>query len=69
MYANFIRYEVKTKVGTYGDSKTVVEMSEEPGEVIDISQVHTIILYVYEEQPVESENVVSEDTDWVNGLV
>ncbi|MBQ9936713.1 MAG: PASTA domain-containing protein [Oscillospiraceae bacterium] len=69
LYANFIRYEVKTKVGTYGDSKTVVEMSEEPGEVIDISQVHTIILYVYEEQPVESENVVSEDTDWVNGLV
>ncbi len=69
LYANFIRYEVKTKAGTYGDSKTVVEMSEEAGEVIDISQVHTIILYVYEEQPVESDNAVSEDTTWVDDLV
>lgn len=67
LYEKYIRYEVETQVGTYGDPETVVAMSEKPGTTIDISQVHTVTLYVYERMP-EVESVPEEDTDWVNDL-
>ncbi len=61
-----IYFTVETKVGTYGDPNVVCEMSEKAGTVIDISQEHTVILYVYEQMP-EIE-VPEEDTDWVEDL-
>ncbi|MEE1279888.1 MAG: PASTA domain-containing protein [Oscillospiraceae bacterium] len=62
-----IYFAVETKVGTYGDPNVVCEMSEKAGTVIDISQEHTITLYVYEQMP-EVSSVPEEDTDWVDDL-
>ena len=66
LYEKYIRYEVKTKIGTYGDPDTVVEMSVEAGKVIDISQYHTVTLYVYEQMPDEEyDDTSSDDVYWV----
>jgi len=68
LYEKFIRYEVETEIGNYGDPKKVSAMSIEPGTIIDISQVHSVTLYVYEELP-EIENISSEvDSSWVEDL-
>ncbi len=68
LYADFIRYQVVTKEGEFGDPDIVLEQSIEPETVIDIAEEHTVILYVCEEEPETSSEVSSEDTDWVNDL-
>jgi len=68
LYEKYIRYEVQTEIGNYGDPDVISGMSIEAGTTIDISQVHTVTLYVYEELPMSSDESSSEDTDWVNSL-
>ena len=63
----FIRYEVETLTGTYGDPQVVAKMSKEEGTRLDISQGQTVILYVYEALP-SSSSSSKPDTDWVNDL-
>lgn len=63
----FIRYEVETLTGTYGDPQVVAKMSKEEGTRLDISQGQTVILYVYEALP-SSSSRSKPDTDWVNDL-
>ena len=53
----YIRYQVETETGNYGDPNKVSGMSMKKGTVLDISEMPTVILYVYEEKP---ESVVSE---------
>ncbi|MBQ8338284.1 MAG: PASTA domain-containing protein, partial [Oscillospiraceae bacterium] len=65
----YIHYEVQTEVGTYGDPEKVVAMSMEAETVIDITQVHKVTIYVYDVEPVSSEETSSEDTTWVDDLV
>ena len=65
----YIHYEVQTEVGNYGDPDKVVSMSMEAETVIDITQVHKVIIYVYDVEPVSSEDTSSEDTTWVDDLV
>ncbi|MBQ8869248.1 MAG: protein kinase [Oscillospiraceae bacterium] len=65
----YIHYKVQTEVGTYGDPEKVVSMSMEAETVIDITQVHEVIIYVYDTEPVSSEETSSEDTTWVDDLV
>ncbi len=62
-----IYFKVETQVGTYGDPDVVVEMSEKAGTVIDISQEHTVTIYVYEKMP-EASSEIQEDDDWINDL-
>ncbi len=65
----YIYYDVQTEVGNYGDPNKVVSMSLEAGTVIDITQVHKVTIYVYDVEPVSSEETSSEDTTWVDDLV
>lgn len=51
LYGLYIRYEIKEKEESYGETDYVVEMSVEPGTVIDISQPHTVILYINQPEP------------------
>ncbi len=55
LYGLYIRYEIEQKEESYGDTDYVVEMSDEPGKIIDISQPYTVILYVNQPEPVESD--------------
>ncbi len=65
----YIHYEVQTEVGNYGDPEKVSSMSMEAGTVIDITQVHKVTIYVYDTEPVSSDETSSEDTTWVDDLV
>ena len=65
----YIHFEVKTEVGNYGNPEKVSSMSMEAETVIDITQVHKLTIYVYDLEPVSSDEASSEDTDWVNSLV
>ena len=66
LYEKYIRYEVKTKEGNYGNPDTVCEMSVGAGTVIDISQYHIVTLYVYDEMTEEDlEDTSSDDVYWV----
>ena len=51
LYGLYIRYEVKEKEESYGDTDVVIEMSDEPGKIIDISQPYTVILYINQPEP------------------
>jgi len=68
LYAEYIRYEVQTKEGVYGDTEIVLEQSIAPETIIDISEEHTVILYVAEPEPETSSEVSSEDLSWVDEL-
>ncbi len=68
LYDEYIRYKVETKEGTYGDTEIVLEQSIAPDTVIDISEEHTVILYVAEPEPEESSDISSEDLSWAEEL-
>jgi len=65
----YIHFEVKTEVGNYGNPEKVSSMSMEAETVIDITQVHKLTIYVYDVEPVSSDEASSEDTTWVEDLV
>lgn len=46
LHRMFIYYEVKEKEDAYGETDVVIEMSDEPGTIINISQPYTVTLYI-----------------------
>lgn len=68
LYAEYIRYEVQTKEGVFGDTGVVLEQSVAPETIIDIAEEHTVILYVAEPEPETSSEVSSEDLSWADEL-
>ena len=68
LYAEYIRYEVQTKEGVFGDTSVVLEQSVAPETIIDIAEEHTVILYVAEPEPETSSEVSSEDLSWADEL-
>jgi len=58
LHRMFIYYEVKEKEDAYGETDVVIEMSDEPGTIINISQPYTVTLYINKDislQPEEPE--------------
>ncbi len=64
----YIHYEIQTEIGNYGNPEKVSSMSMQAETVIDITQVHKVTIYVYDTEPVSSEDNSSEDTTWVEDL-
>lgn len=65
---NYIRYQVEVDEGNYGDSNKVCAMSKKAGTKLDITELHTITLYVYDDKPVEEEVSSKPDESWVEDL-
>ena len=57
----------ETLTGEYGNPEQVASMSHEAGTVLDISQLPTVTLYVYERTP-EPEVSSEPDTNWAEDL-